>query len=42
MLLNLREYHRPGDGGAEDGVAQALELLSRPMFAPCCWRAAMP
>ena len=29
MLLNLREYHRPGDGGAEDGVAQALELLSR-------------
>jgi carbon-monoxide dehydrogenase medium subunit len=27
MLLNLREYHRPGD---EDGVTRALELLSRP------------
>ena len=27
MLLNLREYHRPGD---EEGVAQALKLLSRP------------
>jgi carbon-monoxide dehydrogenase medium subunit len=27
MLLNLREYHRPGD---EEGVTRALELLSRP------------
>ena len=27
MLLNLREYHRPGDA---EGVAQALKLLSRP------------
>jgi carbon-monoxide dehydrogenase medium subunit len=27
MLLNLREYHRPGD---EEGVMRALELLSRP------------
>jgi carbon-monoxide dehydrogenase medium subunit len=27
MLLNLREYHRPGD---EKGVIRALELLSRP------------
>jgi aerobic carbon-monoxide dehydrogenase medium subunit len=27
MLLNLREYHRPGD---DEGVIRALELLSRP------------
>jgi carbon-monoxide dehydrogenase medium subunit len=27
MLLNLREYHRPGDA---EGVVQALKLLSRP------------
>jgi carbon-monoxide dehydrogenase medium subunit len=30
MLLNLRQYSRPADDGSQDGLAVALQLLSRP------------
>lgn len=30
MLLNLREYFRPTDDAAQDGLQRALELLARP------------
>jgi CO/xanthine dehydrogenase FAD-binding subunit len=29
MLLNLRQYSRPADDGSQDGLAAALQLLSR-------------